>query len=144
MILVIGGRSKIGAALIDLLLKRKEKVRALVRAGEQSTTVRQGVESVLGDLGAPASIHTAMRGVDGVFLLCGPTPDEVTFNRTAVDAARTEGVQFIVRSSIMGANPSSAATFIRDHGLCDEYLRNSAVQYAIVRPNTFMQSVVES
>jgi len=34
VILVIGGRSKIGAALIGDLLGRGEKVRALARAGE--------------------------------------------------------------------------------------------------------------
>ena len=34
MILVIGGRSKIGAALIDGLLERGQQVRVLVRAGE--------------------------------------------------------------------------------------------------------------
>ena len=36
MILVIGGRSKIGAALIDGLLGRGEDVRALVRTGEST------------------------------------------------------------------------------------------------------------
>ena len=34
MILIIGGRSKVGAALIGELLGQGEQVRALVRAGE--------------------------------------------------------------------------------------------------------------
>jgi len=36
LILVIGGRSKIGSALIEELLSRGERVRALVRAGERA------------------------------------------------------------------------------------------------------------
>jgi uncharacterized protein YbjT (DUF2867 family) len=44
----------------------------------------------------------------------------------------------------MGADPRSAATFIRDHGSCDDYLRASGVPHAIVRPNLFMQNIPES
>ena len=36
MILVIGGRSKIGAALVDRLVEAGEQVRLLVRGGEAS------------------------------------------------------------------------------------------------------------
>jgi uncharacterized protein YbjT (DUF2867 family) len=39
MILVIGGRSKIGAALIGDLVDRGEQVRALVRSGEAAASL---------------------------------------------------------------------------------------------------------
>ena len=50
MILVIGGRSKIGAALIDGLLGRGEDVRALVRTGESTDDLCTSVQPVGGDL----------------------------------------------------------------------------------------------
>jgi uncharacterized protein YbjT (DUF2867 family) len=144
MILVIGGRSKIGSALIERLLERGEEVRALSRAGEGSAPWPDGVEVVTGDLADPGSLRTAMAGAARVFLLCGPTPDEVAFNLGAIDAARAAGVALIVRSSIMGADSASAATFVRDHGLCDEYLRAAGIPFAIVRPNLFTQNIPES
>lgn len=44
MILVIGGRSKIGSALIAELLERGRDVRALSRASELATSFPSGVE----------------------------------------------------------------------------------------------------
>jgi uncharacterized protein YbjT (DUF2867 family) len=85
-----------------------------------------------------------MSGVEKVFLLCGPTPDEVAFNRNAIDAAARAGIAVLVRSSILGADPGSPTVFVRDHGMCDDYLRGSGVPFAIVRPNMFMQNIPES
>jgi uncharacterized protein YbjT (DUF2867 family) len=144
VILVIGGRSKIGVALISDLVARGEQVRALLRSTERASGLPSGVEAVIGDLADEGSIRTAMRGVRSVFLLCGPTQDEVSLNKHAIDSAAAESVELLVRSSILGAEPGSAATFVRDHGVCDEYLRASGVPYTIVRPNVFMQSVLEN
>jgi uncharacterized protein YbjT (DUF2867 family) len=144
MILVIGGRSKIGAALIDELLDRGEPTRALAREAESRASFPATVETVVGDLADPESLRTAMSGVERVFLLCGPTPDEVALNRNAIDAAAGAGVRLLVRSSILGADPTSGATFARDHGVCDSYLRDTPVPHAIVRPNMFTQNVPES
>jgi uncharacterized protein YbjT (DUF2867 family) len=142
MILVIGGRSKIGAALIDNLLGRGERVRALARSGESQFPA--GVETVAGDLANPSSLESAMAEVEKVFLLCGPREDEVALNRNAIDAARKAGVKLLVRSSILGADPNSASTFIRDHGICDVYLRESGLAHFVVRPNMFMENIPES
>ncbi|MBV9681378.1 MAG: SDR family oxidoreductase [Solirubrobacterales bacterium] len=144
MILVIGGRSKIGSALIENLVERGEPVRALSRAHESARPFPAGVESVVGDLGDVESLNAAMVGVKKVFLLCGPTPDEVAFNKNAIDAAAAHGIELLVRSSILGADGESPATFVRDHGMCDEYLRSAGLGFAIVRPNMFMQNIPEN
>jgi uncharacterized protein YbjT (DUF2867 family) len=144
VVLVIGGRSKIGAALIDELVERGQPVRALVRGSERGAAFPDGVESVVGDLADPATLDEAMRGVEKVFLLCGPTPDEVQLNKNAIDAAGRAGVGMIVRSSILSADPGSSSTFIRDHGECDAYLRAAGIGYAIVRPHMFMENIPES
>lgn len=143
MILVIGGRSKIGSALLEELSERGVPVRALVRSAE-SGDFPAGVQVVRGDLADPDSLASAMTGAEHVFLLCGPREDELALNRNAIDAANRAGVELLVRSSILGADPDSPATFIRDHGLCDAYLRDSDLSHAIVRRNMFMQNVPES
>ena len=144
MILVIGGHSKIGSALIDDLVARGEQVRAMVRSAESADSFPAGVETVLGDLADRASLDAAMEGADKLFLLCGPTQDEVEFNQNAIDAAAAAGLSLVVRSSILGADPNSPATFVRDHGISDAALRDSGLPHAIVRPNMFMENVPEN
>jgi uncharacterized protein YbjT (DUF2867 family) len=144
VILIVGGRSKIGSALIDDLVARGEAVRALVRSGEGDGSIPDGVQTVSGDLADLESLRSAITGANRLFLLCGPTEDEVQLNRNAIDVAREADVGLLVRSSILGADPGSQATFVRDHGACDAYLKDSGVPHAIVRPNLFLQNVPEN
>jgi uncharacterized protein YbjT (DUF2867 family) len=149
LILVIGGRSKIGAALITELLDRGEQVRALVRAGEAAGGLPADglpatAEAVTGDLADEGSLVTAMTGAEKVFLLSSPHPDAVGWHRNAIDAARRSQVELLVRSSILGADRETPAEFIGAHTTCDRYLEDSGLPYAIVRPNLFLQNVPES
>ena len=144
MILVIGGRSKIGAALIGELLGRGQQVQALVRAGEPAGSLPAAAEAVTGDLADEGSLVTAMAGVEKVFLLSNPHPNAVSWHRNAIDAARRTQVQLLVRSSILGADRESPAEFISAHTTCDRYLEGSGLPYVIVRPNLFLQNIPES
>ena len=144
MILVIGGRSKIGAALIAELLAQGEQVRVLVRAGESASSLPAAAGAVTGDLADEGSLVTAMEGVERVFLLSSPHSDAVSWHRNAIDAARRTQVQLLVRSSILGADRESAAEFIGAHTACDRYLEDSGLPHVIVRPNLFLQNVPES
>ena len=141
--LVIGPNSKIGSELVRLLRARDKDVRVLVRAAESGAGfAAEGVDVAVGDLGDRASLGRAMTGVESVFLLSSPAEETVAWHRNAIDAARAAGVRHVVRSSILGADPSSPARFVRDHGHADAYLRESGLAYTIVRPNYFSQNVV--
>jgi len=144
LILVIGGRSKIGAALIGNLLAGGQQVRALVRAGEPAGRLAAGAEAVTGDLAEEGSLVTAMAGIEKVFLLSSPHPDAVRWHRNAIDAARRTDVQLLVRSSILGADRDSPAEFISAHTAGDRYLENSGLPSVIVRPNLFLQNIPDS
>jgi uncharacterized protein YbjT (DUF2867 family) len=143
LILVIGGRSKIGAALIDGLLESDQQVRVLVRAGERAGAPTVA-EVVTGDLADEGSLVTAMEGVEKVFLLSSPDPDAISWHRNAIDAARRTEVQLLVRSSIIGADRPSPAEFVGAHTACDRYLEDSGLPYVIVRPSLFLQNIPES
>jgi uncharacterized protein YbjT (DUF2867 family) len=144
VILVIGGRSKIGAALIGELLGRGQQVRALARAGEPADGLPAAAEAITGDLADEGSLVTAMAGIEKVFLLSSAHPDAVRWHRNAIDAARRTQVQLMVRSSILGADRDSPAEFISAHTTCDRYLEESGLPYVIVRPNLFLQNIPES
>jgi uncharacterized protein YbjT (DUF2867 family) len=144
VILVIGGRSKIGSALLELLSRRGERTRALIRDREVGASFPAGVEPVVGDLASPESLRAAMSGADKVFLLSSPHPDAVRLHRNAIDAARAAGVGLLVRSSIVGAEVDSPAEFVSAHAQSDRYLEQSGLAHAILRPNLFLQNVPES
>jgi uncharacterized protein YbjT (DUF2867 family) len=140
LILVIGGRSKIGAALIDGLLERDQQVRVLVRAGEPADGPATA-EVVTGDLADEGSLVTAMEGIEKVFLLSSPHSDAISWHRNAIDAARRTDVQLLVRSSIIGAGRESPAEFVSAHTASDRYLEDSGLPHVIVRPNLFLQNI---
>ena len=145
MILVIGSRSTIGSALIAELLARRESPRAFVTPEEEGeASFLTSVDVAVGDLADPASLVRAMQGVDRVVILSEPSPEQVKLNSNVVRVAKGMGARLVVRSSILGANSSSPATVIRDHGQCDRYLEQSRVPYVILRPNLLLQSVVET
>jgi uncharacterized protein YbjT (DUF2867 family) len=144
MILVIGGRSKIGSALIDELVAKGESVRAFMRSSEGTDSLPDGVESATGDLADLDSLRAAVDGAEKMFLLCGTVEEEVQLNRNAIDVAKEAGIGLLVRSSIIGSDPNSRATIVRDHGACDAYLKESGVPHAIVRPNLFLQNVPQN
>lgn len=143
MILVIGGRSKIGSALTESLRERGERVRVLIR-DQEAVPAGDGVETVVGDLAQPDSLRAAMSGVEKVFLLSSPHRDAVRWHQNAIDAARAAGISLLVRSSIIGADRNTPAEFVNAHTQCDEYLQQSGLNYVIVRPNLFLQNVPES
>ncbi len=144
MILVIGGRSKIGSVLMELLVSRDQRVRMLVREGERAGGLPAAVEVATGDLADPGALAAAMAGIEKVFLLSSPHRDAVTWHRNAIDAARDAGVRLLVRSSIIGADKESPAEFVNAHTVCDRYLERSGLDYVIVRPNLFLQNIPES
>jgi uncharacterized protein YbjT (DUF2867 family) len=100
MILVIGGRSEIGSALIQTLLDKGERVRALTRSAD-SARFQEGVEPVAGHLADIGSLAAAMSDVERVFLLSGPSRDEYWLNRNAIDVPEGADVRLLVRSSIV-------------------------------------------
>jgi uncharacterized protein YbjT (DUF2867 family) len=144
MILVIGGRSKIGSALIESLIEKDQRVRALVRDAEQTEGISAAVEIVTGDLADPRSLAATMMGAEKVFLLSSPRRNAVSWHRNAIDAAREAGVRLLVRSSILGADKQSPAEFINAHTTCDSYLEQSGLDHVILRPNLFLQNIPES
>lgn len=113
-ILVFGATGQQGGAAARHLLARGWKVRALVRDLSKDSAQElkhQGVDIVQGDLNHPASLHTAMEGVYGVFSVqtfadAGVEAEERQ-GKAVVDAAQEAGVSHFVYSSVGGAERES-------------------------------------
>lgn len=153
MILIVGATSKLGRALIPLLLAEGVPVRAMTRAPEKAEDLRNaGVEIVAGDLRDPASLAKACVGAEKVlaaahaFLGRGNNiPEKVDWagNRHLIDAAKAAGVKHFVFTSALGAGADHPVDFFRIKYQVEEYLRHSGLSYTILRPAPFMEMWAE-
>ncbi|HMK91419.1 MAG TPA: NmrA family NAD(P)-binding protein, partial [Thermoleophilia bacterium] len=78
-------------------------------------------------------------GVEVVYLLTPQLPESVEYVRAAVAAARTSGVQRIVRQSVFNA-ADGADGIARWHREAEELIGSSGLRYTFVRANAFMQN----
>jgi nucleoside-diphosphate-sugar epimerase len=119
MILVTGGTGFIGSHLVDRLLARGERVRALVRPRPGRTELfgRLPVEVAMGDLATGAGLADALRGVSLVIHLAGVTKalsvgEYYTGNVKAVEnlacavAAAANPIRMVHVSSVAAIGPS--------------------------------------
>jgi len=112
MWLVTGATGHVGNVLIRKLLKRGEKVRALILPGESRESISGlSVEALEGDILNPQAVQESMRGVKGVFHLAGvisimPGPNpivrkvNVEGTKNVLRAAKEHGTKMIYTSSI--------------------------------------------
>jgi uncharacterized protein YbjT (DUF2867 family) len=77
-ILVIGRTGTIGSQVLQRLVGQSAQIRALIRDDASESKVPAGVGPVLGDMTDVASMRTALKGVDTLFLLNAVAADEVT------------------------------------------------------------------
>src|SRR5260370_31413136 len=100
-ILIGGATGHVGNHLIKQLAPKGYPLRALVRSREKAAGLPQEVERVVGDLARPATLSSAVDGVDRVFLMDPSTGLDLT--RNMVQASRQAGVRLIVDLSSIGA-----------------------------------------
>ena len=67
MILVTGATGFVGRTLVQALVARGKRVRALVhRPGREHPSIAEGVDLHIGDVTDPSSLRSAMEGVEAV------------------------------------------------------------------------------
>ena len=138
MILITGASGNVGREV----LRQAVEAGLQVRAGYQvlkKETVLAGVESVSVDFNQPQSLRAALSGVGKVFLVGPPTDQLIPLERKAVDEIARSEVRHLVKLSAMGGRD---AIFPRQHAESEDYIRSTGISYTFVRPNGFMQNLV--
>ena len=144
-ILVTGATGTVGGSLIVKLIDMHINIRALTRDESSARRLRQaGIEAVVGDLEIPETLDAAFRGVDRVFLLTAPSPNQVAQARNAIAAAGRANNPHIVRMSAMLADSHSPARIGRQHAVIEAELKASGLPYTILNPHFFMQNTMMS
>ena len=140
MILVTAANGNQGRLLVPKLLADGLSVRGCVRTDASAARLRSvGVtDVVVGDLSDPAVAAAAVAGAAKVYHV-GPTihPREREMGFVLVDAARAEGVEHFVFSSVLHA----ILTDLVQHEIkrdVEEHLLSSGLEFTILQPANYM------
>ena len=142
-ILVTGATGNIGLQLVERLKEKNLEVIAGVSSlSKGGRFAKRGIETMIMNYAQPETVEVALEGVERLFLLLPLVEPMVDWGRQVITAARKTGVQFVLRSSGLGADPDTSYALGKAHGLIDQDLMASGLAYTIVRPNSFMQNYV--
>ena len=97
-------------------------------------------QRIYGNLDEPDSLSAAFEGLDVLILVTPEGPRQDRQGIAAIDAGRAAGVRRVVRLSAMLAVTSPGRHFGAQHGMIEEALARSGLDYTILRPSFFMQS----
>lgn len=144
MLLVTGGTTFVGRAVLRRISKDDRKVRTLIEPSRRSPALPRGVEVdvALSGLGDARGIRASMVGVKTLIHLAGarlahdaadPQEDEVLAAQNLAEAALDAGVEHIIMLSMLGADRASAFPLLRAKALAEEPVRSSGVPATIIR-----------
>jgi len=139
MILITGASGNVGQEVLAQIAKTGREIRAAFQSAAKAATAPPGVETVVLDYNQPETVRGALLDVERVFLVGPVTPDLPQLERNATDEIKRSGVRQIVKLSAMGGQ---AATFPRQHEESENYIKSSGLPYTFLRPNGFMQNMV--
>ena len=138
MILITGATGHIGKELIPLLLKSGQSIRVLVRDERKVAHLDPCIERAIGDLNDPASLTSAVKGVERVFLVTFETQQDIN----VLKAAKGAGVNSLVKLSTLEA--SHPYLMVGGwHREKEELIEASGLGWTFLRPGMFMPNSIE-
>ena len=151
-VLVAGANGQTARQLTRMLVENGHEVRGLIRKEEQMQNVESdGAEPALVDLEqdeADGKVGEAVEGCDAVIFAAGAGPGsgnerKETMDRDGaiklIEAAEKHGARRYLMLSTMGADDPESRDekmqpYMRAKGEADERLRNSGLDYTVIRP----------
>jgi uncharacterized protein YbjT (DUF2867 family) len=145
-ILVTGATGTLGSEVVkQLSAKGKEdvNVKAAARSANDNTFESLNrVQVVQLDYNTQSTLTSALKGVDKLFLLTPFQSNMVNLTSNLVREAKSAGVKYIVKQSVMGADAEPGITPGRLHRQAEKIIEESGIQFTFLRPNFFMQNFV--
>ena len=147
VILVSGATGRQGGAVINHLLSKNWRIRALTRNTQSRAAVelsRKGVELVRADMDDRADLERAMKGVYGVYSVQDfwtvGAKREVQQGKNMADAAVSTGIKHFVYASVGGAERDSGIDHWESKWEIEKYIRSKRLPATILRPAAFMEN----
>ncbi|GII75786.1 nucleotide-diphosphate-sugar epimerase [Sphaerisporangium rufum] len=137
MILVTGATGNVGRHVVQMLLERGAKVRALTRdPARADLPAAAGVAR--GDLADPGSLDAALDGVDTVFLVW-PTlaADHAAPATIAALAARARRIVYLSTRGVTPDTEPVPGSILGSHALLERLIAGSGAAHTFLRPGGF-------
>jgi uncharacterized protein YbjT (DUF2867 family) len=138
-ILVTGATGRVGRHIVEQLVKRGAKVRALTRDPSKAN-VPTGVEVAKGDLLDIDALRAAFDGVRTLFLLNAVTGDEFTQAIITLNIAREAGVERVVYQSVFDADQAVNVPHFAVKSGAERMLERTGFSATILRPSYFIDN----
>ena len=146
-VLQVGATGHLGRLVLEELLSRGKKVRALVRPGSDASKLPNSVEVIRGDLLDPVSLRSAATDVSAVVTTAigysqrregDSLRTDHEGNRNLVDAARQARVPRFVFLSILACDQAPDVPHFWAKKEVEDYLAQQGVPFVSLRPGAFL------
>lgn len=142
-VLVLGSTGNVGQHVVSALIDGGTGTRVITRDQARAAQILPaGVEFVEGDLGDESTLLSALEGVDSVFLLTPHSYTMADLQLRIIRALRRSGVRIVKLSGTSSAITPSGPQACRQHWEIEQVLAASGQPFVILRPNSFMQTLV--
>ena len=139
MILITGASGNVGSEVLKQALAVGLKIRATFQSPDKAAKAPAGMEGVIMDYAKPDTIRPALHGVEKIFLVGPPVRDLPAMEANFIKEVRAAGPKHIVKLSALGGRESM---FPSGHRHSEENIEASGLPYTFLRPNAFMQNLV--
>ena len=139
MILITGASGNVGKEVLRQITQTGVEVRAAFQSVSKAAGTPSGVDIVSLDYNRAETLQTALKGADRVFLVGPPTAQLPALECKAIEVIAQSDVQQVVKLSAMGGRE---AIFPRQHAQSEQYIQATGVPFTFLRPNGFMQNMV--
>lgn len=143
-ILITGATGQVGSKTIDFLLAHTIiEIIAAVRTPEKAAPFKaKGIATVLLDFDDESTHLPALTGIDRIFIVTGYTVDMLRQSKALLDNAKKAGIQHVVHLGACGGDDTTVAHWAW-HQLVERYIEWSGFSYTHLRPETFMQNLLQ-
>ncbi|MFJ9025378.1 SDR family oxidoreductase [Streptomyces sp. NPDC102259] len=149
-VLVVGATGSLGSKVVDELLVRGKKVRALVRPTSDASRLEgRGVQIARGDMLDVDSLVTAMKGADAVITTAagytrgGKNANDIDTigNANLAEAAHRTGIRRFVLTSILESDKTPDVPHFWHKKLAEDKLEQLGVPFVALRPGAFLDQI---
>lgn len=146
-IFVTGATGHQGSAAVRHLLEAGFNVRGLTRdpGSPRGEALKElGADILRGDLDDPLAVRNSLAGCYGVFAVLtwveeGPA-GEIKQGRILANAAKAEGIQHFLYSSVCGADRNTGIPHFESKATNERYMRSIGLPLTVLRPVHFMEN----
>jgi len=142
MICITGAGGTVGSEVTRQLASAKASFRvAHFSKHKVEAAQARGIEAAVIDFKEPETLRAAFQGCDRLFLLGPNVLNQVELELNAIEAAKSAGIQHIVKLSVLGA-AEELYSLAAIHRSVEKAIESSGMAWTFLRPNSFMQNAV--